>query len=78
MHTINSLYPKHPEIYDICMKNAEKSKFLHTKTYWIHLSDAVESGSISPMEFYDSLKSNYKSETLMIRKSRYKSLIERL
>ena len=40
-------------------------------TKWIHLSDAVETGSISPLEAWDTIALGYVAEHLMVRRSRY-------
>jgi hypothetical protein len=71
----NLEYPKHPEIYDRCMKKADESTVLYNKTCWIHLADAVESGTISPMEAYDALDAKYFPLILTVRKSRYSHLL---
>jgi hypothetical protein len=70
----NPEYPNHPEIYDLCMARA-KFGTLQEKRCWIHLTDAVESGTITPMEAYDTIKIGYVAEHLKIRKSRYSHLI---
>lgn len=79
--------PKHLEIYQQCMqKTREWNKTMGGNrkianddmancTQWIHLSDAVETGSISPMEAYDALAYGYVPENLKIRQSRYAHLL---
>jgi len=42
---------------------------------WSHLQDAVDIGSISPMDAYDALKLGYLPEHLTVRKSRYAHLL---
>lgn len=74
----NPEWPKHEEIYDICMKNANKAKFFRAKTLWIHLSDAVEIGTISPLEFYNIFKLGRVPSQLEIRKSKYSNLLATL
>jgi hypothetical protein len=71
----NPEWPKHEAIYDKCMKQAEQAKSLYYKTCMIHLSDAVESGTISPMEAYDALDADYFPTILTVRKSRYSHLL---
>lgn len=39
---------------------------------WIHLSDAVERGSIHPLEAWDTIAMGYVAEHLKVRHSRYK------
>jgi hypothetical protein len=73
----NPEYPKHIEIYDRCMKQASESDSLYYKTCMIHLSDAVESGSISPMEAYDALAADYFPLVLTTRKSRYSAWFDK-
>jgi len=68
----NSEWPKHPEIFDKCMELAKTSQ---NRVQWIHLADAVEIGSITPMEAYDTIKLGYLAEGLTIRDSRYKHLL---
>ena len=79
--------PKHMKIYQMCMqKTSEWNKSMSGNrklananiancTQWIHLSDAVENGSISPMEAYDALAAGFVSENLKVRQSRYVQLI---
>lgn len=74
----NPEYPKHEEIYDICMKKSNEEKYIYRKTLWIHLSDAVESGTITPLEFYDIFKLGQVPEQLTIRKSKYSNLLTTL
>jgi len=71
----NPEYPKHEEVYDKCMKQANESHSLYYKTCMIHLADAVESGTISPMEAYDALNADYFPLQLTVRKSRYDHLL---
>lgn len=47
----------------------------HKSTQWTHLQDAVEKGSISPMEAYDSVRLGYLPEGLKVRDSKYSHLI---
>jgi len=66
--------PKHEEVYCKCMKLAA----LHAgsgATEWIHLADAVEQGTVSPMEAYDAMGLGYLPEHLKVRKSRYSHLL---
>jgi hypothetical protein len=74
MYTKNPEWPKHEVIYDKCMALA-KSNPGHSATQWIHLSDAVEGKTISPMEAYDAINLGYVPENLKIRKSRYCHLL---
>ena len=74
----NPEWPKHEEIYDICMKNANKAKTLSAQTLWIHLSDAVEKGTISPTEFHNIFKLGRVSSQLKIRESKYSNLLKDL
>jgi len=46
-----------------------------TSTNWIHLQDAVDQGSVSPMEAYDAVQLGYLPEHLKVRESRYQHLI---
>lgn len=71
----NPEWPKHEAIYNECMKHANSAVTLNDKTCWIHLSDAVETGSISPLEAYDAFKLGYFPSYLTTRKSRYEHLI---
>ena len=41
-------------------------------TQWIHLTDAVERGSITPFEAWDTIAMGYVAEHLKVRDSRYK------
>lgn len=75
----NPEWPKHETIYDECMKraNAASGQYgLHNCTKWLHLSNAVENGTISPLEAYDAFKLGYLPEHLTVRKSRYSHLIK--
>ncbi len=67
--------PKHIKIYDICMAKAELAETLWDKTSWIHLADAVEKGSISPLEAYDTINLGYVTYHLEVRESRYSHLL---
>lgn len=67
----NPEWPKHEKIFDICMKNTEKATDLFRTSTWIHLADAVEVGSISPMEAYDTIRLGYVAEILLVRESHY-------
>jgi hypothetical protein len=74
----NPEWPKHPQVYDRCMKQASEADSnygLYYKTCMIHLADAVEQGTISPMEAYDALYADYFPEWLKVRKSRYSHLL---
>lgn len=71
---LDEYMPKHEAIYDACMRKA-KARPGHSATQWIHLSDAVESGTISPMEAYDTISLGYVMENLKIRDSRYSHLL---
>ena len=66
--------PRHITIYDKCMELAKANPGL-SATPWIHLSDAVESGTISPMEAYNALDLGYLPQNLTVRKSRYSHLL---
>jgi len=44
-------------------------------TEWIHLQDAVDQESVSPLEAYDVLQLGYVPEHLKVRKSRYQHLV---
>ncbi|MFA5347035.1 MAG: hypothetical protein WC294_02775 [Methanoregula sp.] len=70
----NPEWPKHEEIYDFCMKMAKKNPG-RGATQWIHLADAVERGSISPLEAYDTAPLGYVAVNLTVRESRYKHLL---
>jgi hypothetical protein len=79
------------KIYALCMEKANSVMLAETKagrkggkygsakisdiTCWIHLTDAVESGTISPMEAYDTIKLGYVAEHLTVRESRYSHLL---
>lgn len=66
--------PKHEKIYDECMRLAKANPGKNA-TQWIHLTDAVENGTISPMEAYDTISLGYVMENLKIRDSRYSHLL---
>jgi len=66
--------PKHEEVYDKCMKLAALNAGFGA-TPWIHLADAVEQDSISPMEAYDAMALGYLPEHLKVRRSRYSHLL---
>lgn len=74
MNTKNPEWPKHEAVYDKCMALAAKNPG-HAAMQWIHLSDAVESRTISPMEAYEAISLGYVPENLKVRKSRYMHLI---
>lgn len=74
MNERNPEWPKHEAVYDKCMELANKNAGSEA-TQWIHLADAVESGTISPMEAYDAMRLGYVTENLKVRKSRYSHLI---
>jgi hypothetical protein len=75
------------EIYDICMKktrewnesmcgNRKKANSnMADCTQWIHLSDAVYVGSITPLEAIDAISIGYVSDNLRIRDSHYTHLL---
>jgi len=42
---------------------------------WMHLQDAVDCGSVSPMEAYDAISFGSVPENLKVRKSRYQHLV---
>jgi hypothetical protein len=44
-------------------------------TDWIHLADAVERGTISPLEAYDTIRLGYVAMHLRTRESRYNQLL---
>ena len=44
-------------------------------TQWIHLQDAVDRGTVTPMEAYDALKLGYVPAHLKVRESRYSHLL---
>lgn len=67
--------PKHEAIYDRCMQKAKEDPGTYNTDCWIHLTDAVERGTISPMEAYDALDLGYLPENLKVRKSRYSHLL---
>lgn len=67
--------PKHMGVYSRCMKLAEAAQYLYQKSCWIHLAEAVEIGSISPMEAYDAIGLGYLPEWLKTRNSRYAHLL---
>lgn len=69
------LAPKRPQVYDACMAMASKHPGPSTATPWIHLADAVERGSVSPMEAYDTINLGYVAEHLLVRESRYMRLL---
>ncbi len=62
------------ELYRKCMAAADRDKGSGA-TPWIHLADAVSSGTITPMEAYDALRLGYLPATLAIRKSLYSHLV---
>lgn len=78
---------EHGQIYNQCLqkqrewnesmggdrKRAEKN--LSGCTQWQHLSDAVEKGTVSPMEAYDALELGFVPENLKIRDSKYSRLL---
>lgn len=72
---MNPEYPKHPKIYDLCMDLASSSKTQYEKACWIHLSDAVENGTITPMEAYQTIKLGYLAENLKVRNSKYSRML---
>lgn len=72
---MNAEWPKHPNVYDKCMECARQTPG-HAATPWIHLSDAVERGTVSPMEAYDAISIGYVPEHLTVRKSKYSHLLK--
>ena len=48
---------------------------LYNKIKWIHLRDAVDCGTITPLEAYDCISLGYVAEHLTVRKSRYSHLL---
>ena len=66
--------PLSDKLHDELMKMAKKDAG-YRATQWIHLSDAVERGTVSPMEAYDAIKLGYCPENLKVRKSRYYHLM---
>ena len=66
--------PLSDKLHGELMKMAKKDAG-YRATQWIHLSDAVERGTVSPMEAYDAIKLGYCPEVLKIRKSRYYHLM---
>ena len=54
--------------------NRKKPPFIgmYNITQWIHLTDAVERGSIHPLEAWDTIAMGYVAEHLKARESRYK------
>lgn len=75
----NPEWPKHPAVYDACQRmayrDAAAARDGAAAIPWIHLSDAVERGSISPMEAYDAVELGYLPEVLTVRESRYQHLL---
>lgn len=79
--------PNHAQIHDMCMQKTKEwnesmggnrkraNNNIAECTQWIHLSDAVEKGTISPMEAYDALAIGYVPENLKVRQSRYAHLL---
>jgi ArsR family metal-binding transcriptional regulator len=77
----------HADIHDACLRyqrewhtsmggNRKKAaQNISGVAQWQHLSDAVEKGTISPMEAYEAISLGYVPENLKIRKSRYSHLI---
>ena len=66
----NPEWPKHEKVYSACMAMAKKHVG-PSAVPWIHLADAVERGSVSPMEAYDAIALGYLPEVLTVRESRY-------
>jgi hypothetical protein len=71
----NPEWPKHEIIYTKCMEAAAKTSHSYYRNCMIHLADAVELGTISPMEAYQALDADYFPELLTVRKSRYSHLL---
>lgn len=66
----NAEWPVHEKIYDGCMEMARNNPGYAARK-WIHLSDAVERGSVSPMDAYDALSVGFVPENLKVRDSLY-------
>ncbi len=47
----------------------------HYKDCIIHMIDAVDRGTITPLEAYDALEAPYFPEHLKVRESRYQNLL---
>lgn len=62
------------ELYDQLMEMAKKHAGL-CATQWIHIADAVDKGSISPIDAHDAIILGYCPEHLTVRDSRYKHLL---
>jgi hypothetical protein len=71
----NKEWPKHEGIYSKCMELAEKERSLYSKTCWIHLTAAVEKGTVTPLEAWDAINLGYLPEILKVRQSQYSHLL---
>ena len=47
-----------------------------TSTEWIHLQDALQRGTVTPMECYDAISLGYCPEHLKVRDSAYAHLLK--
>ena len=45
------------------------------KDQWIHLRDAVNCGTVTPLEAYDAIDTGYVPEYLLTRESNYSHLV---
>ncbi|MFA7143201.1 MAG: hypothetical protein WC175_04395 [Candidatus Dojkabacteria bacterium] len=63
------------QLYDACIAKARENPGPEGTTPWLHLKDAVDRGTISPMEAYDALEAGFLPEHLKIRKSLYYHLL---
>lgn len=70
----NKEWPKHQNIYEKCMEKAADNPGSNA-TQWLHLADAVETGSISPLEAYETLNLGYVAAHLTTRNSKYSHLL---
>lgn len=66
--------PLSDELYDLIMEKAKENPG-YNATPWIHLQDAVQRGTISPLEAYDALALGYLPECLTVRCSNYQHLL---
>jgi hypothetical protein len=62
------------ELYDKIMDMAKKNPG-KSATVWIHLADAVDRGTISPLDAYDCVNAGYVFENLKVRESAYSHLL---
>lgn len=67
------------ELYQRIMAHVNPQQTLEFKTRMIHLADAVDCGTITPMEAYDALSyletSGYLLEFITARESNYSHLV---